>query len=86
MVDTLDALGDDRSFVQLVVYKVRGCANDFDATFVGLSIRICSNKRGEERVVYIDDVPSKVLNKFGAENTHVIGQDKVIQRIFQKMF
>ena len=52
-----------------------GGANQFDATLPGLVVRLGANKRGQERMVDVDDAPRKCSTEFGGQNLHVAGKD-----------
>jgi hypothetical protein len=59
----LDALLDDGPVIQHFRDVVRRSADDFHATVKGLLVWLRSDKRGQERMMNIDDLLRKLLDK-----------------------
>jgi hypothetical protein len=78
VVNFFDVLGDDGAFVEVVVYEMRRCSDDFNAPVVGLPVRVGPNKRGQKRMVNIDDSVRKTVDKAGRQHAHVFRQHQVL--------
>ena len=83
--DPDDVLLDDGAFVELLCDVVGRGADDFDAAVVGGLIGACAGIGGEKGLVDIDDASGKRLDKGGAEDLHVAGEnDKVDAGVLEK--
>ena len=75
MVDSDDVLFDDGAFVEVFGDEVRCGTNQFDSTFVGLTVRVCALEAGKERVVDVDDTTGELLAQLRAQHLHVTGEN-----------
>jgi hypothetical protein len=78
MGDSVDLLLDDRALVEVGGDEVRGGADEFDATIVGLLVGLGAFEAGQEGVVDVDDAAAELLAQGVAEDLHVAGKDDQI--------
>jgi hypothetical protein len=68
-------LFDDRTFIEILGRVVGSGANQLDPSTMSLSVRSCSSKGGQERVMNVDDSIPEWPYNLGAQDTHVSGQN-----------
>ncbi len=83
VVDRDCFLVDDRPFVEIWGDKMGSGADYFYSPLIGLEVRVCPFKGGEERVVDIDDFAWVGITKFGGEDLHIAGKDDIVNFIFR---
>ena len=86
VANTNDVLFDDGAVIQLIRDIVTGSANQFDASPIGLMVRLGSDKRGQKGMVNINDAVAIVGCKLRGQNLHISGQhDQVNPLARQKL-
>ncbi|MNZ75324.1 hypothetical protein D3C78_937980 [compost metagenome] len=75
VVHRLDALGDDRTLVEVVVDEVGGGADQLDPLLVGLVVGLGTLEAGQQRVVDVDRAAVETTAQLGGEHLHVAGKD-----------
>ena len=78
MVNDLDVLRDNWSFVQVRRDIMRGGTNHFDAPFIGPMIGLCALEPGQEAVVNVDDAAIELAAKLVGQDLHVAREDNEI--------
>lgn len=76
MVDPLDLLLDDRSFIKIGRNVVRRGSYELHSARVRLVVGLGALKSGQERMVNIDGTSSEVATGLGSEYLHVTGEDE----------
>ena len=56
-------LSNDRSFIEIIGYKMCSCSYDLHPSLISLFVWICTDKSRQEGVVDVDDFPSIVIDK-----------------------
>ena len=78
MVDADDVLLDDRAGIEFAGYVVAGGADQLDAAFVGLMVRLGAGEAGQEAVVDVDDLAGQRVAQFRRQDLHVAGEHHAV--------
>ena len=69
---------DDGALVEILGDVVRGGADEFDASGVGLVVGACAGEGGEEGVVDVDGSALPARDEPGGDDLHVAGEDGAV--------
>ena len=78
MVDPLDILLDDRTFIQLAGHEMSGRADKLDASLTGMEMRSCTFETRQEAVVDIYASARKLPDELRRQDLHVSGEHRSI--------
>ncbi|KZL64146.1 hypothetical protein CI238_00599 [Colletotrichum incanum] len=75
MVNSGNALLDDRALIQISCDEVGSCADDLNTALVRLVVRLGALERRQEGMVDVDDLAGHGLAQLGRENLHIAGEN-----------
>ena len=81
VLNPLDVLLDDRSFVQIRGHEMSSRPNELHAPVVRLVIRPCTFEAGKEGVMNVDHSPFKISAQVIAENLHVASKNHCVDPV-----
>src|SRR5690349_17082863 len=84
VTDPCNVLRDDRALVKIRGHIMGGCANDLYAARVSLVIGAASHKCRQKAMMNIYHRNSSFVEKSGAQDLHVAGQNKQIDFVLPK--
>ena len=85
MVDADHILLDDGAVVQYLSHVVSGCSDQLDAPLKCLMVGLRSDKRGQERVMNVDQIlGTNRGDEISRKHLHVAGEDDEIAAVFPK--
>jgi hypothetical protein len=74
VVDAHHVLFDDRPFVEVLGDVMCRCANEFDAAFLGPTIRCRTDERRQERVMNVDQRAAHLVEETRGHDLHIADQ------------